>query len=324
MSSYYTATDVVSPNSFMMFPKELLKDRFSELSLDAKVLYSVLLDRVSLSIKNQLVDVNGNVYVISKQTEIQELLGCAKQKVQKMFKELENFNLIDRKKQGSNLPDLIFVKKLSTDSVDKHVDNISRDENHSRPSMKIIRHCGMKISPVNNTNTNNTELSDTKSIYPVSEEPKDNAVVQKIDGWIDSSNARSVVCDQIDYEAIDINLEDASVKLALNNIVSLMTEVYSQNYRKIKVNGELRSYVDLRDRFVELNQFHIEYVLECIAKRNASAEPITNLKAYLATALYNAPATMNDYYAAQARYLQSKSAATKRSENYDDLDALAW
>ena len=325
MSSYYTATDVVTPDSFMMFPKELLKDKFTELSLDAKILYTVLLDRVSLSIKNQLVDVNGNVYVISKQTEIQELLGCAKQKVQKMFKELETFNLIDRKKQGSNLPDLIFVKKLSTENVDKSVDNTSRDENQPQPSMKIIRPCGMKISPVNNTNINNTELSDTKSINPVSEEPKDNAVVPTNDGWIDSSNARSVVCDQIAYEAIEVNITDASIKLALNNIVSLMTEVYSQNYRKIKVNGELRSYVDLRDRFCELNQFHIEYVLECIEKRKDSAEPITNIKAYLATALYNAPVTMNDYYTQQVKYLQANAVNTQTKKDDFDIDALlAW
>ena len=323
MSSYYTATDVVTPDSFMMFPKELLKDKFAELSLDAKILYTVLLDRVSLSIKNQLVDVNGNVYVISKQSEIQELLGCAKQKVQKMFKELENFNLIDRKKQGSNLPDLIFVKKLSAEP--ESACNTSRDENHARPGMKIIRQRGMKISPVNNTNTNNTELSDTKSIYPVNEEPKDNVVVPPNDGWIDSSNARSVVCDQIDYEAIEVNINDASIKLALNNIVSLMTEVYSQNYRKIKVNGEFRSYVDLRDRFSELNQFHVEYVLECVSKRRDNAEPITNIKAYLATALYNAPVTMNEYYKAQAKYLQANSVNTQAKKDNFDIDALlAW
>lgn len=317
-SKYFSANDMISPGQFMMFPKELLTERFSDISLDAKVLYTLLLDRVSLSIKNGLVDPDGRVYVVCKQIEIQNLLGYAKQKVQKMFSELEKAMLIDRKKQGSNLPDLIFVKKLSTETVEKPVNNMlisePTDENQPSPGMKNIPRGGMKISPLNNTNINQTEYSETKSIYPVSEESKDK-------GLMDSSSARSVVCDQIDYNAIAPNIEDPQGKLALNNIVSLMTEVYSQDYGKIKVNGELHKYTDLRVRFSMIDQFHVEYVLECIEKRKNSSEPIVNLKAYLATALYNAPLTMESYYQSQVKYMQTQVAVKSK---YSELDALAW
>ena len=72
-SMYFSANDTITPGQFMMFPKELLTDKYSHISLDAKVLYTLLLDRVALSIKNNLIDTNGNVYIVCKQTEIQKL-----------------------------------------------------------------------------------------------------------------------------------------------------------------------------------------------------------------------------------------------------------
>lgn len=321
MSAYYTATDVVSPNSFMMFPKELLQDKYSHISLDAKVLYSLLLDRVSLSIKNQLVDAAGNVYVVFKQSEVQNILGCAKQKVQKMFKELESNFLIDRKKQGFHLPDLIFVKKLSTEVVDNIVDNSSvskqRDEFHASKWMKSDTSKGMKIMPLNNTDINNTKKNNTKSIYlhqheedlrendGDTENVKQESVVMQnqtdngLDGLINNADARNFVCEQIAYDAIAENLDDSESKITLNSIVSLMTEIYSQRYTKIKVNGELRSFSELKSRFKEITQFHVEYVLECLSERSGSAGAIKNLRAYLATALYNAPLTMESYYSSK-------------------------
>lgn len=324
-SMYFSANDTITPGQFMMFPKELLTDKYSHISLDAKVLYTLLLDRVALSIKNNLIDTNGNVYIVCKQTEIQKLLGFAKQKVQKMFNELEDNLLIDRKRQGNTLPDLIFVKKLSTENVDNSVENSSHeglnttvtDENNTSCGMENNTSLGMKIMPVNNTNIINTELSDTKSIYQENIQPsKDSSSTN--DGLISPANAREIVLAQIDHEAIAVNINDASVKLALSNIVSLMTAVYSQDYGKISVNSEQRKYVELRDRFMQLNQFHIEYVLECLSKRKDSAMPITNLKAYLATALYNAPVTMEDYYRQQVKYLQAQSAKA----NDDWLDTI--
>lgn len=314
MSTYYTATDVVSPNSFMMFPKELLQDKYSHISLDAKVLYTLLLDRVSLSIKNQLVDTAGNVYIMFKQSEVQNILGCAKQKVQKMFKELESNFLIDRKKQGFHLPDLIFVKKLSTEVVDNIVDNSSMseqgDEFHASKGMKSDTSKGMKIMPLNNTDINNTKKNNTKSIYlhqheeDIRENDGDSVIMQNqtdngLDGLINNADARNFVCEQIAYDAIAENLDDSESKITLNSIVSLMTEIYSQRYTKIKINGELRSFSELKSRFKEITQFHVEYVLECLSERSGSAGVIKNLRAYLATALYNAPLTMESYYSSK-------------------------
>lgn len=325
MSSYYTTSDVVTPSSFLAFPKELLMDKYSHISLDAKVLYSVLLDRVSLSVKNNLVDVNGNVYIVFKQTEIMDLLGFAKQKVQKLFKELEQNFLIDRKRQGCNLPDLIFVMKLesASESVNERISKPT-DEIHASEGMKNVTSGGMKIMPQNNTNTNYTKINYTKSINLSVDEPVQDSHVNETDyGLIDSANAREFVCKQISDFAIDIN--DSDSKMSLNSIISLMTEVYTREYGKITVNGTAMTYKDLRNRFLELNQLHVEYVLECLSERSSDAAPIKNLKAYLATALYNAPVTMETYYAQKTKHLLHNSHRNQQATAGGfDLDALAW
>lgn len=67
--------------SFIRIPRILLLDEaFSALSLSAKVLYSVLLDRMGLSMKNKWLDEENKVYIIYQITEIQSDLGFSKKK----------------------------------------------------------------------------------------------------------------------------------------------------------------------------------------------------------------------------------------------------
>ena len=324
MSVYYTAADTVVPSQFMMFPKELFKDKYSELSLDAKVLYSVLLDRVGLSIKNQLIDTLGHVYIVFKQTDIMALFNCAKQKAQKLFKELEVNNLIERKKQGCNLPDLIYVMNIEENCeqvVDNTVDNSVEavdnffasewtDENHSYRGMKITRPGGMKISPVIYTNTNNTELNNTKpSIYQ--EQPKDNEPNPDDERLMDRLTAEQFVESKIDYYTVISNLSDNTDKFVCNTIVSVLTEIYSQKSGQVKINGYMIGYSSLREKFLTLNSLHVEYVLECVRNRAADAGPIRNWRAYLVTALYHAESSMDVYYDNLVKFDRYKAMKTQ-------------
>ncbi len=328
MSSYFTTADVVTPNSFLAFPKELLSDKYSHISLDAKVLYSILLDRVSLSIKNNFVDENGNVYIISKQKEIMDLLGFASQKVQKLFKELEQNDLIDRKKQGNNLPDLIFVKKLvAAETVTSTSVSESTSENHHSGQVNFNTPGEVNFTTLNKTNINYTKINDTESInHNINKPVQDSCNHETKQGLIDFANAREFVCNQISEYAISEDLSYSDSKMSLNSIISLMTEVYTRKNGKITVNGGTMSYEELRNRLMELNQFHVEYVLECLSERPADAAPIKNVKAYLATALYNAPVTMETYYAEKTKRLLTENASRTKTKSTDsfDLDALAW
>ena len=97
--------------SYFRIPKALFQDhRFRQLSTDARTLYGILLDRMSLSAKNGWLDEQGRVYIIYTVREVQESLCCAEHKAVKLFRELEDIDLIERKRRGLGRPSLIYVK----------------------------------------------------------------------------------------------------------------------------------------------------------------------------------------------------------------------
>lgn len=101
--------------SFYRIPKALFTvPNFRELSTDAKVLYGILLDRMSLSLKNQWIDAQNKVYIIFTVDEIMDALNCANQKATRLMVELEKqAGLIERKRQGLGRPNLIYVKNFA-------------------------------------------------------------------------------------------------------------------------------------------------------------------------------------------------------------------
>lgn len=91
----------------------LFKDeRFKGLSSDSKLLYALLLDRMSLSIKNGWFDDENRVYVYFTVKEAMEELNMAKEKCTKIFAELDSekgCGLIVKVRQGLGRPDIIYV-----------------------------------------------------------------------------------------------------------------------------------------------------------------------------------------------------------------------
>lgn len=129
--------------SFYRVPKVLFtNDRFREVSSEAKILYSILLERMDLSAKNGWIDEQGRVYIICTIEEIMEKLHCANQKATRLMTELEDkCGLIERKRQGLGKPNLIYVKNFIS-SVDNPVYNSSAShfkkcENHDSRSVII-------------------------------------------------------------------------------------------------------------------------------------------------------------------------------------------
>lgn len=108
--------------SFYRIPKALFTEpNFRELSTDAKVLYGILLDRMSLSLKNQWLDAQNKVYIIFTVEEIMDALNCANQKATRLMVELEKqAGLIKRKRQGLGRPNLIYVKNFAATINDKN------------------------------------------------------------------------------------------------------------------------------------------------------------------------------------------------------------
>ena len=120
--------------AFYRIPQVLFKDeKFAKLSTDAKVLYGLFLNRVSLSKKNHWIDEEGRVYVYYTLVSIQEDLHCASQKALKLLKELECYGLIERIKQGLCKPDRIYVKNF----IPLQESPVRSGENHHTGVVKI-------------------------------------------------------------------------------------------------------------------------------------------------------------------------------------------
>ena len=99
--------------AFYRIPKVLFTDnRFQNISTEGKVLYGLLLDRVSLSMENGWIDDEGRVYIIFTLTSIRQAMSCAEKSAIKYLTELEEFGLIERIRQGFGKPALIYVKNF--------------------------------------------------------------------------------------------------------------------------------------------------------------------------------------------------------------------
>ena len=129
--------------SFYRVPKVLFTaECFKSLSCEAKVLYGLMLDRMSLSIKNRWFDEEDRVYIIFTVEEIAELLNCGSQKAVKLMKELDSnqgIGLIEKKRLGLGKPNVIYVKnfmlkeKHSFEKEKKatvNAENMQNSENH--------------------------------------------------------------------------------------------------------------------------------------------------------------------------------------------------
>lgn len=99
--------------NFIRIPKAMLTDKtFASLSLQAKMLYGILLDRMGLSMKNGWFDSENKVYIIYQIAEIQEDLGFTKKKAIEYLGELEKFGLVEKKRRGLGLPSILYVKSF--------------------------------------------------------------------------------------------------------------------------------------------------------------------------------------------------------------------
>ena len=125
--------------NFIRIPKSMIVDpMFADLSVNAKLLYGVLLDRMNLSMKNKWFDSENRVYIIYQISEIMEDFNFSKKTAVRYLNELEDFGLVEKKRRGLGLPSLLYVKNFivlqdhsepdDTDFNDKtEYDNLSKN-----------------------------------------------------------------------------------------------------------------------------------------------------------------------------------------------------
>ena len=257
--------------SFYRIPKALFQEpRFQSLSTDAKTLYGILLDRMSLSAKNNWLDEQGRVYIIYTVREVQESLCCAEHKAVKLFRELEQANLIERKRRGLGRPSLIYVKNFSSGLPKAQVQNCPNSNSGAAESATLEQ----PKPQSNKTDKNKTERNNP---------------------FLPDESDREQLEDYF-YQALEVELllrlcpDDEDT---IYQIVDLLVDTCSTKRKMLRIAGDDKPTEVVRSRLKKLNADHIRFVLDSLAENTA---PVRNMKQYLLAMLYNAPTTMNLYY----------------------------
>lgn len=265
--------------SYFWVPKILFRDiKFKDLSTDAKTLYGILLDRMGLSVKNGWLDEQGRVYIIFPVQEVMDALGCADNKATKLFRELEKFGLIERKRRGLGIPNLIYVKNFADPRFRNREKNGSGAADSAQPEAAKSRG--------NKTEWNNTEMSET-----------DPFLSEEGDGADERTRLEAYFMQSLEVDLLLRACPDDED--TIDQIVNLLVGTCSSKRRMLRVAGDDKPAEIVRRRFMKLNADHIRFVLKCLAESTA---PVRNMKQYLLAALYNAPTTMQLYYQNQTNH----------------------
>ena len=223
--------------SFFRIPKLLFRDEaFKSISTDAKVLYGLMLDRMSLSLKNNWMDTEGRVYIIYTIADIMEDMNCADQKAGKLLTELDNnkgIGLIERKRQGLGKPNIIYVKNFVSPSL------FLNRENHDS-GKGVITNQEIRKSLTSNTDNSNTEYNKT----------------DMIDWMREREEYERQIKENIEY---DLLLEQYD-KAWLDEIVAIMVDVVCLKTPYVLINHENFPHEIVKSRFLEIDSTHIEYI----------------------------------------------------------------
>ena len=108
----------VKNNAFYQFPQWLLKEEpYNNLGDKAKLMYMLLFDRKTLSIKNKWYDGDGQIYMYFTNKQFMEELNCSEPAIIKAKKELTKFGLLKEVRQGINKPNRLYINGTKESSV---------------------------------------------------------------------------------------------------------------------------------------------------------------------------------------------------------------
>ena len=304
---------------FYRVPKALFD---GELSLEAATLYSLMLDRVGLSVKNGRLDSPGRVFIYFVQKDVQKFLRCGHNRATAFMRELERFGLIERKRQGLGKPAMIYVKNFSScengalenegNEIEEKIPTVQQEDASNQAlfsapeeAVKTARTRQSRVPAegsldcpnraTNDTKKKETKMSETNRILP--QPPRTDRESSRYGrNLMDEMQwVREEIRENIDYEGLVWDYPcDSGI---FDGYVELMTEACCAVRKTIRICGQDIPTAVVRSRFLKLDREHILYVRDCLCTTTST---IRNIKAYALAALYNAPLTKEQYYTSLA------------------------
>ncbi len=296
--------------SFYRIPKLLFtNDYFKQLSTDAKVLYGLMLDRMSLSIKNKWFDKEKRAYIYFSVEEVAEMLNCKRNKAISIMKELDaetGIGLIEKKIQGQGKPTIIYVKSFvqneeevvqklekQTSEIEKigsEVGNINflKLEKQTSRSVKNKPLEVGKTNP-NKNNINNTDFNNTDHNLIISR--GDDRMADAYEAYTEIIRENLELDILLERNPFDRELIEGIYDLVLEMVLCTSGNVViAKNEYPVEL---------VKSKFLKLDSSHVEYVMDCL-KLNTSK--VRNIKKYILAALFNAPTTIGGYYQAAVNH----------------------
>lgn len=270
-----SARQVQSSERFYRIPKIFVESPlYKPMSTDAKFTYAILKDRFELSLRNNWIDKNGDVYLIYTITELQEILGYGNKKVIKLKKELQEYGLLEEVRQGLNKPNLLYLGNIDYQAP-------PTEENHSQPlktaemskrhfqknqgNVKITSQ-EMSKEHTNDTENNETELSNDTNRYEGELSLSDLSISEAF-----KMGQHGFLSPQLVQK---LSLFGKDAKILENKIYQAKRQV-EKDYNNLLANQEIYGEVWLQDLERELDKLIFK-----IKTGEAEEKPIQNVPAY--------------------------------------------
>ena len=294
---------------FLQLPMMLIKDeRFKGLSDSAKILYSLLLNRTSLSKKNNWTDENGRIYIIYTLEELMIDLNCYQGKLNKSMTELKECGLIKTVRQGLSKPNLIYVMNFATALKYEYKEKKEPEKSYriktcdfSKSGNANIANQDLLESYTSNTNLNNIDsiyMDDINIIHSFEPETKQTTgTIERTNEKYDISKIRKQVADNISLEKL-IN-ENPRKQKEITELYELIVETMYSRKKTFRIAREELDANIVKEVFAKLDYTLLEYVLQCLKKTTTG---VTNTKSYLLTTLYNARNTIDNQFSFEVQH----------------------
>ena len=148
----------------------------------------------------------------------------------------------------------------------------------------------------NNTDRESHHINQSDmEVEKTEQEKPDNDMIDVME---DVNAYMEIIKKNIEYEH-HMRYGDWRDKGLYEELYEVICEIVCVRRKTVKVNGEDYPYELVKSKFMKLDSSHLEYVIGCMKDTTTK---ITNIRAYMVTALYNAPNTMNHYYQQLVQY----------------------
>ena len=150
-----------------------------------------------------------------------------------------------------------------------------------------------------NPEEQNTDSSSTEGSNPIQSSPQSPAGANRTgrDWMRERESYRELILENIEYDILVQN--ERMDRDRLDELVELMVDTVCSRREMIRVAGNDYPAEVVKSRFLKLSSSHIEYVLD---RMRENTTYVRNIKKYLLAALYNAPATIDSYYASMVNH----------------------